>query len=165
MAKRVIEIDLSAASISSAIKELKSYRKSLDKKMNKLLEELADIGLTEATIRFEGAVYDRETHTDIEVRPISGGYAIVASGRDVAFIEFGAGVHYNDPGTYKGKKPDGISEIGTYGKGYGSRHVWGYPDENGDIRLTHGNPAAMPMWYASEEMQNAIKAKFLEVFG
>ena len=158
-------MNLSSKSIKNAIAELKAYRDSIDAKLDKLLAELADIGLFEATIRFEGAVYDRETYTNIEVKPISDGYVIVASGKDVAFIEFGAGVHYNDESTYKGKKPEEISAIGTYGKGYGSRHTWGYPDANGDIKLTHGNPAAMPMWYASEEMRSAIKQKFLEVFG
>lgn len=165
MAKQVIEFGLNVRGIDRAIKELKVYRDSLEAKNKKFLEELADIGLIEATIRFEGAVYDRETHTDIEVKPIEDGYVIVASGKDVAFIEYGAGVHYNSPSTYKGKKPTEISEIGTYGKGYGSRHVWGYPDGDGGIKLTHGNPAAMPMWYASEEMRNAIKKTFVEVFG
>ena len=158
-------MNLSSKSIRAAIAELESYRDSIEKKMDKLLEELADIGLMEATVRFEGAMYDRETHTDLEVKHTSDGYVIVASGRDVAFIEFGAGVHYNDESTYKGKKPDEISAIGTYGKGYGSRHVWGYPNENGGITLTHGNPAAMPMWYASEEMRSKILKIAKEVFG
>ena len=41
MAKRVIEMDLSTASIAKAIAELKSYRDSLEAKMDKLVEELA----------------------------------------------------------------------------------------------------------------------------
>ena len=156
---------LSVSSIDNAMKELKAYKYSLEQKKDKLLEELANIGLAEATLRFTGAMYDRETHTDIEVRSQVNGYVIVASGKDVAFIEFGAGVYYNSDATYKGKKPDEISAIGTYGKGYGSRNVWGYPDGNGGIKLTHGNPAAMPMWYASEEMRNSIAKIFKEVFG
>ena len=130
-----------------------------------MLKELADIGVEEATLRFTGAMYDRETYTEVEIKSLSNGYVIVASGKDVAFIEFGAGVHYNNESTYKGKKPDEIAKIGTYGKGYGSRHVWGYRDGSGGIKLTHGNPAAMPMWYASEEMRDAILQKFKEVFG
>ena len=158
-------MSLSVESIDNAIAELKSFRDSIDKKKDKLFEELANIGLEEATLRFTGAVYDRETHTDIEVKSISNGYVIVASGKDVAFIEFGAGIHYNNNSTYKGKKPEEISDIGTYGKGYGSRHMWGYPDGNGGIKLTHGNPAAMPMWYAREEMRKNILKISREVFG
>jgi hypothetical protein len=55
--------------------------------------------------------------------------------------------------------------IGEYGKGYGKRQAWGFRDESGELVVTHGNPAAMPMWYASEEMRNSIKQKFVEVFG
>ena len=165
MAKKIITISLSTSSIDNAMKELKAYKFSLEHKKDKLLEELANIGLEEATLRFTGAVYDRETNTDLDVKRTADGYVIVASGKDVAFIEFGAGIHYNKRGGYPGKKPDGISEIGEYGKGYGSRHVWGYPTEDGSIKLTHGNPAAMPMWYASEEMRSKILKIAREVFG
>ena len=165
VSKRVIQFGLNSKSIETAISELKAFRDSLDAKTDKLLKELADIGVEEATLRFTGAMYDRETYTEVEIKSLSNGYVIVASGKDVAFIEFGAGVHYNRESTYKGKKPDEIAKIGTYGKGYGSRHVWGYPDGSGGIKLTHGNPAAMPMWYASEEMRDAILQKFKEVFG
>ena len=165
MAKHVIKMSLSTASIENAIRELKSFRDSLKHKMDKLLKELADIGLEEATLRFTGAMYDRETHTDIEVKSISNGYVIVASGKDVAFIEFGAGIHYNEGKQYPGKKPDGIVDIGQYGKGYGSRHAWGYTSDDGNLVITRGNPAAMPMWYASEEMRSNILKIAKEVFG
>jgi hypothetical protein len=55
--------------------------------------------------------------------------------------------------------------IGEYGKGHGKQQAWGFRDESGDLVITRGNPAAMPLWYASEEMRDAIKAKFVEVFG
>ena len=165
VAKHVISMSLSSKSIQEGIKELKAYRKSLDTKMDKLLEELAYIGVKEASIRFTTAMYDGVNDSSVTLEPIKNGYCIKAEGRAVAFIEFGAGVYHNPGEPYPNPRPAGIVGIGEYGKGYGKRQAWGFRNDDGELVITHGTPAAMPMWYASEEMRSAIKAKFLEVFG
>jgi hypothetical protein len=156
---------VSSESMRNAIAELKAYRDSLDAKTDKLLEELAYIGVKEASIRFTTAIYDGVNDSSVTMEPIKDGYCIKAEGRAVAFIEFGAGVYHNPGEPYPNPRPDGIVGIGEYGKGYGKRQAWGFRDESGELVVTHGNPAAMPMWYASEEMRNSIKQKFVEVFG
>lgn len=156
---------VSSSSIRDAINELKSYRESLDAKTDKLLEELAHIGVKEASIRFTTAMYDGVNDSSVSLEPIKDGYCIKAEGKAVAFIEFGAGVYHNPSEPYPNPRPSGIVGIGEYGKGHGKRQAWGFRNENDELVITHGNPAAMPMWYASEEMRDAIKAKFLEVFG
>jgi hypothetical protein len=156
---------VSSSSIRDAINELKSYRDSLDAKTDKLLEELAHIGVKEASIRFTTAMYDGVNDSSVSLEPIKNGYCIKAEGKAVAFIEFGAGVYHNPSEPYPNARPSGIVGIGEYGKGRGKRQAWGFRNENDELVITHGNPAAMPMWYASEEMRDAIKAKFLEVFG
>ena len=158
-------MNLSSKSMRDAIAELNAYRDSLDAKTDKLLEELAYIGVKEASIRFTTAMYDGMNDSSVTLETIPDGYCIVAEGRAVAFIEFGAGVYHNPSEPYPNPRPDGIVGIGEYGKGRGQRQAWGFRDESGELVITHGNPAAMPMWYASEEMRSAIKAKFLEVFG
>ena len=165
MGKRVIEMDLSTASIAKAIAELKAYRDSLDAKMDKLVEELAYIGVQEASFRFTTAIYDGVNDTEVTLEPIANGYCIKAEGHAVFFIEFGAGVYHNPGEPYPDPRPNGVVGIGEYGKGYGKRPAWGFRNEDGEVVITRGNPAAMPMWYASEEMRNAIKQKFVEVFG
>ena len=165
MAKQVISMNLSSKSIQNAIAELKAYRDSLDAKTNRLLEELAYIGVKEASIRFTTAIYDGVNDSSVTLETISNGYCIKAEGKAVAFIEFGAGVYHNPGEPYPNPRPAGVVGIGEYGKGLGKRQAWGFHDESGELVITHGNPVAMPMWYASEEMRNAIKAKFLEVFG
>lgn len=165
VAKQVIKMGLSTSSIQDGIQELKAYRKSLAAKTNRLLEELANIGVKEASIRFTTAIYDGLNDTSVNLKKTRGGYAIVAKGKAVAFIEFGAGVYHNPGEPYPNPRPDGIVGIGEYGKGYGKRQAWGFRDESGELVITHGTPAAMPMWYASEEMRDSIKAIFLEVFG
>ena len=165
MAKRVISMSLSSKSIQAGIKELKAYRKSLDAKKDKLLEELARIGVKEASVRFTTAIYDGVNDSSVTLEPIKDGYCIKAEGKAVAFIEFGAGVYHNPGEPYPNPRPSGIVGIGEYGKGHGKRQAWGFHDESGELVITHGNPAAMPMWYASEEMRKSVKQKFVEVFG
>jgi hypothetical protein len=165
VAKKVIAMKLSVRSIKDAITELETYRDSIDAKMDKLLEKLAYIGVKEASVRFTTAIYDGVNDSSVTLEPTKDGYCIKAEGRAVAFIEFGAGVYHNPGEPYPNPRPAGIVGIGEYGKGMGKRQAWGYKDDSGELVITHGNPAAMPMWYASEEMRDAILTTFKEVFG
>ena len=162
---KIIKMDLSVDSIDAAIKELTAYRNSLEMKKNKLLEELANIGVREASVRYTTAMYDGVNDTDVSLEMTATGYAIKATGQAVFFIEFGAGVYHNSGEPYPNPRPEGVVGIGQYGKGHGKRQAWGFVDESGELVITHGNPAAMPMWYASEEMQNNILKIAREVFG
>ena len=162
---KVIRMSLSASSIDDAIKELKSFRKSIYYNKDKLLEELGKIGVIEASVRFTTAMFDGLNASSVTLKSSKNGYTIIASGHAVAFIEFGAGVYHNSGDPYPDPRPDGIVGIGEYGKGYGKRQAWGYRNESGELTITHGNPAAMPMWYASEEMRSKIEKIAKEVFG
>ena len=162
---KVIKMDLSVSSIDNAIREIKAFRDSLERKKDKLLEELANIGVKEASIRFTTAMYDGVNDSSVSLDTTADGYVIVAEGRAVAFIEFGAGVYHNTGEPYPDPRPEGIVGIGEYGKGCGKRQAWGFKDESGELVITHGNPAAMPMWYASEEMRSKIQKIAREVFG
>ena len=161
---KVIKMTLSTSSIDDAIKELQAFQKSIKAKKDKLLEELGRIGVQEASVRFTTAMYDGVNDSSVTLESTPDGYAIVAEGTAVAFIEFGSGVYHNPTEPYPNTRPDGIVGIGEYGKGYGKRQAWGYRDDAGELVITHGNPAAMPMWYASEEMRSEIKRIAKEVF-
>lgn len=165
MAKKIVKMSLSVDSIDNAIREIKAFRDSLEQKKDKLLEELARIGVKEASVRFTTAIYDGVNDSSVTLDAIANGYCIRAEGRAVAFIEFGAGVYHNSGDPYPNPRPEGIVGIGEYGKGYGKRQAWGFRDDSGELVITHGNPAAMPMWYASEEMRNKILKIAREVFG
>lgn len=162
---KVIRMSLSTKSIGQGLKELKAYRDSLEQKEEQLLTELANIGVSEASVRFTTAIYDGVNDSEVTLETIENGYQIVAKGKAVAFIEFGAGVYHNPSEPYPNPRPDGIVGIGEYGKGYGKRQAWGFRDDSGELVITHGNPAAMPMWYASEEMRNSILKIARRVFG
>ena len=158
-------MSLSVASIDNAITELRAFQASLDRKKDKLLEELANIGVKEASVRFTTAMYDGVNDSSVTLETISNGYCIKAEGKAVAFIEFGAGVYHNPGEPYPNQRPSGIVGIGEYGKGRGKRPAWGFKDDSGELVITRGNPAAMPMWYASEEMRSKILKIAKEVFG
>ena len=165
MKRTVINLNLSATSIDNAIKTLDAFKKDLREKEEKLMKALGEIGVQEASVRFTTAMYDGTNDVSVKLDTTKNGYAIIAEGKAVAFIEFGAGVYHNTGEPYPNPRPTGIVGIGEYGKGYGKRKAWGYRDENDELVITRGNPAAMPMWYASEEMKNSITKIVREVWG
>lgn len=173
MGKKVISVGLSKQGIDKAIKELTKYKQEFLTKEQKLMEGLANIGVREASIRFTTAMYDGVNDSSVTLDKTSDGYAIVASGQAVAFIEFGTGVYHNSAEPYPNPRPAGVVGIGEYGQGKGKRRAWYYkgePGTNGEVLnngvvKTRGNPAAMPMWYASEEMRRSILQVVREVFG
>ena len=162
---KVINMSLSSRSIDKAIAEVRAFRNSIEGKKQQLLEELANIGVKEASVRFTTAIYDGENDSSVTLKATQDGYTILAEGKAVAFIEFGAGVYHNPSEPYPNPRPEGIVGIGEYGEGRGKQQAWGFKDEDGELVITHGNPAAMPMWYASEEMRNSILKIARRVFG
>ena len=164
MKKTVVKCDLSEQGIERAIKELKQYKARFLEKEKRLLEGLAEIGIKEASVRFTTAMYDGVNDVSVRLDEAKNGYVIVAEGKAVAFIEFGAGVYHNTSEPYPNPRPTGIVGIGEYGSGKGKRKAWGYLNENNEVVITRGNPAAMPMWYASEEIKNSVLKVVREVF-
>lgn len=158
-----IKVRLGGSSIDKAIKELKSYEAWVKRKTAELTERLATLGAMEATVRFSRAYYDGKKDVSVSVEPIPNGWKIVASGQDVCFIEFGAGVYFNGSEPYP-DRPKGIAGIGEFGQGKGKQNTWGYYSDSGDLVLTHGTPAAMPMLHASRVMEQEIRRIAREVF-
>lgn len=159
-----IVISLSEKSIDKALKELKAYKKWIDEKTKLLIEKLAIVGAQEASIRFTTAMYDGNNDVDVEVSPTDNGWAITAKGNAVCFIEYGTGVYHNPSEPYPNPRPADIVGIGEYGKGKGKRQAWGYYDEAENLVITRGNPAAMPLWYATTEMEREVLRIAREVF-
>ena len=54
--------------------------------------------------------------------------------------------------------------IGGFGKGNGKKEVWGFY-ENGELKLSRGTPALMPMALAITTVCNDIQSIAKEVFG
>ena len=169
---RTITIELSVESCNKALKELEEYRKKLKSALDEICKRVAEFGLTRAEMYFEQAPYDGIKDFHLEVKKISGGYSLIANGKTVLFLEFGAGVHYPNDHPKAGEM--GI-EHGTYGRGLGKNDYWFYTGQPGtaggelayghkNTTITHGNPASMPMYKSSKEMREEIKRIAEEVF-
>ena len=162
---RTISIDvLSAASIDAAIRELEAYAVRVRARTEALVKRLAAYGLTQARIGYNAAVYDEDK--DVEVSVESRGentYAIVASGHDVLFLEFGAGVRYGGGHPLNGELGMGP---GTYP---GQTHVpepgyWWYTGEDGESHYSVGNAPSMVMYLTGIELEREILRIAREVF-
>lgn len=171
--KRVITIELSEQGIDKAIKELADYKQEFLKKVDLLREKVAERLADEAKRDFIGAVVDdlvrggqRYAHVDVSVDNRGNVTVVVASGEDAVWVEFGAGVYHNgSPGS--SPHPHGAElgmTIGGFGKGNGKRETWGFY-EDGELKLTRGTPARMPMARAVTTVCNEISQIAKEVFG
>ena len=156
---------------------VKKYGEELPAKAKEIGEIATDELAEKAQIGFNGAGYD-----DI-IKPVAIGMAtpevsveknresdeltsVTAHGKEAVFVEFGAGVYYNGPA---GQSPHpwgdkGPYYIGEYGEGKGKRRVWGFYDENGDLKLTYGTPASMPLYHATQEVKQRIPEIARDVF-
>lgn len=174
---KVIRFRLDPRSIQGAIREIEAYKRKLSKINDDICLNLAKIGMQEASVRFASAQYDGTNDSVVTIEQIENGYKVIASGKTVAFIEFGTGVHYNSGVSYPLEKPSGIVGIGEYGKKQGKKDEWRYngePGTNGELRtssrtgetyvVTHGNPAQMPMYYALAKMQGEVERIVKEAF-
>ena len=155
------------------MKELADYKQEILHKTELLREKVAERLADEAKNGFSGAVVDdltrggqRFAQVDVSVDNRGSVTVVVASGEDAVWVEFGAGVYHNgSPGS--SPHPHGAElgmTIGGFGKGNGKKEVWGFY-EDGELKLTRGTPARMPMALAVTTVCNDIQAIAKEVFG
>lgn len=171
-----IKVRLSDAGLRDAERQIQEYKTTLNKKAQEFAKALAQKGIDVATVRFANAQYAGDNDVTVEHDPVQtpNGFAIVAHGKAVAFIEFGTGVMHS---AYGGELPDGVGEHGTYGKGNGQHKRWYYYGESGNagtpvkevdgkgqLNYTSGNEPAMAMWGAVEEMASQVEATWREVW-
>lgn len=81
-------------SVDNAIKMVNQYKKDFEAKEQEFVRRLAEIGVRVAQSGFSTADYDGVNDVSVSMEKTSAGYAVVASGETVGFIEFGTGVKY-----------------------------------------------------------------------
>lgn len=162
------------ASVDRAVREIRAYSDRVQRKTEELRERVANLIANDARTAFASAMASddlREGATpgnvDVSVRSDGDNVTvIVADGKDAVFMEFGAGVYYNGA-VGSSPHPLGTSlgmTIGSYGKGLGKRAVWGYLGDDGELHLTHGAPASMPLYNAVQSVARDIVNIAREVF-
>jgi len=170
-----IKVEMSPKSLQRTIDSLRQYKASVERKTELLRKRVAEVLKELVETGFNGNIYNDIIHQGMRAPNVDvilnnereGVSVVIADGEEAVFAEFGAGVYYNGPvGSFPHpNRPAGIVAIGTYGKGYGSRQIWGYYDsETGELRLTHGTPASMPMYHAVQEIAKRLPEIAREVF-
>lgn len=174
MGKKVIRISLSEKDIDRAIKELEQYKREIIRKTELLRTKVAERIANLAQSGFNGAVVDdlteesggaRKAEVQVSIDERENVSVVIAAGEDAVWAEFGAGVYHNGSvGSSPHPKGQELGlTIGGYGKGMGKRQVWGFY-EDGELKLTHGAPATMPMYNAMKIVCDEIVAIAKEVF-
>lgn len=172
---KTISMTLDTASIDAAIAELHKYQTEFQEKVRRLRQMIGERIAWSASRGFSSAlvadvVYGTEPVANVQVtveHPFNNLTVVLADGADAIFIEFGAGV-YNNGAAGSSPHPLGAQMgylIGEYGKGRGKRKAWAYYDENAEKVVTHGTPAAMPMYRGMQDALRVINELVREVFG
>lgn len=164
-----ITIDgLSVSGIKKAIKQIEDYKKSFKKKNDLFVERLAELGIPIIDSNMAKAQGDSDkshkTKIVLSHKKNTSVARLVLQGKDILFIEFGAGVFYNPDGSKHPKSSQFGYEIGTYGKGKGKYKQWYYYDDDGETKMSHGTEATMPMYRADMEIISKITQIAREVF-
>ena len=154
----------SAESFQKAARQVEAYRDELIDNNAAFLSILLDIGIMEGDKMNNSVAKGYEPPTfDKEDPLMSGGNSpkmlatLSLVGEDAAFVEFGAGVHYNGEA---GSSPhpwgaDLRFTIGSYGYGLGKNDSWHYQSGAG-WKTSKGTEATMPLFHAGQAMRNNL---------
>lgn len=174
MSKKTIRFGLGVTDINRAIREVNKFKQDFRNKVDTYRKRIAEELAVQASLNFGNAVVDDVIHgsprrPDVAVTVSERGSisVVVAEGEDAVWCEFGAGVYHNGS---VGSSPNPFGNdlgftIGSYGKGYGKKQAWGYYDEDGELVITRGTPATMPMYNAAQEIMRKAVSIAREVFG
>lgn len=173
MAKKVIPMTLSQKSVQNVIKELRSYKNSLEYKCRLLAEKLAEKGVEIARVQVADldAVFTGELIESIHseyVGSVKDGaiFSIVADSSHAVFVCFGTGI-VGQESPYPGKLPEGVTWEYASGKTIrqlaDGRYGWFY-SKDGKWYFTEGMPSRPFMYYTANELRDLVTETVKEVF-
>lgn len=160
---RSLKLGVSVADVEKMISAVQEQRKWLESRTAVFLQRLAQMGATNASLRFSRAIYSGVRDAKVTVKKIKNGYLVKADGESVLFIEFGSGVTYghgHPEATEYGMGP------GTYPNGKGhwdDPKGWWIPKDKGGGH-TFGNSPAMPMYETIKDLKRSLPQLVKEVF-
>lgn len=156
-------------SIDNALETVKQYKKDFAVKEAEFTRRLAEIGVSVAEVGFMSSTdYRESSEITVSLDKKQGGYAVVAAGRPVGFLEFGTGINrpeWRDTNNYS-KAPYTPPDRGSYGKGQGAnKHGWWfYPHDGAAAEHTYGEYPAEAMLTARNMMVEQVIAIAREVW-
>lgn len=157
-----INFRLSSSDVNKAINELTAYQRGLDSKCQAAIYELCNLGMLIAQKDFKGQDVYLKTYMMSKNKIM---VAVVAAGNAVLFIEFGAGIRYNQGGKHPLADKFGYG-VGTYPnqKHAFDENGWWYLGEDGKFHHSYGVKSMRPMYFASTSMRSRAVKMFKENF-
>ena len=155
----MIEIKLSNA----GLKNLTAFAGQLETRVELFIEALMQVGIPVIDTSIATAQGDSDrthsTYVTIEQRGLFISATLNVQGKDIAFLEFGAGIYYNGANEHPKASELGMG-VGTYpNQTHAFDLGWWYTDDMGVKHYSHGTEARFPLYRAKQEMQN----RFFEV--
>ncbi len=154
----------SAESLQKAAKQIQDYCDRLVDNNEVFLSQLCANGIVAASGHLSNVAddYDPPDFESQDPHTVGGSTGNMSAtlslvGEQAAFVEFGAGIHYN--GTPNGSPhPLGVElgfTIGSYGFGQGLKDEWHYKS-GGEWKVSQGTPAAMPLFHAKQAIEDTV---------
>ena len=139
-------------------------QKALDKGMHEIAAQAANYMVLLAATGYQSSTQYNKVDATVLLEPTADGFTVRAEGKDVVFLEFGAGVATDPDARAKLEKdpPFPITEgsySNTHGGHYATNKYWYY----GGKRWTEVTPTHA-MWRAREETIKALPLMAKEVF-
>ena len=176
---KTISFGLSVAEIDRAIKELREYQNSLDKKCEQLCFELCKEGMPIARSYIGDSGFGKYIRLSSEITPEKAGCKAIFFMEDTQKIVskwqnqdgvqskeispalmlcFGSGL--------KAENPTGVPGVGagSYGEHGLDPNGWWYMDLNGVWHHSTGIEPKMPMYNAAKELKNKVVSIAKDVF-
>lgn len=161
---------LSQDSIQQARDKVNSFAEMIRAKLPEFVEELAEIGIKVINVNVQNALGADDKNVDVQTELQQGQdkatMIIRVSGKDILFIEYGAGVHYNGHPN-SSPHPLGVQKgytIGSYSeKHLGLNDSWFYR-KGGELFRSYGTMATMPVYKAYTTMTEKVSEVAKKVF-
>ena len=165
---KTISFGLSVSEVQNAIKEIKAYQNSLDRKCEELCRQLTMAGYTMALRKIGESPLGKTIVLQSNISPQKAGCRAVlfavgevkqSEGYEpfntLLAVEFGAGIYHNP--TPNPKADDLGLGVGTFpGQIHAFENGWFYLGEDNQWHYTHGVKATMPMYFAGKEMREKV---------
>lgn len=78
-------------SIDIAVREIEKHEKAIKEQKDEFLNRLAAVGAETARVAYSAGVSDGNKYYRVKVRKLKRSYVVTATGKDLYFLEYGAG--------------------------------------------------------------------------
>ena len=157
-----IRIKLSESGIKEARREIADLKSWIEGKLGEYLEELSKIGIEVIKVNVANAMGADDKNVDITTDLSHNGskahMTIRVTGKDLLFIEYGAGIRFNNGNIHPFAHEHGYG-VGTYpGQTHALNPNGWYWREGGRLHHSYGTQATMPVYKAWMSIQeNALE--------